>query len=411
MQVGDDAQFAEERDISRIVVRDASLIAYRVSDWPTMRIVPAARARGWMDDSQNRFAYRCLPLLIANQSGWWILNSQPIRAWWTGGWDPSCVRVECLDGADRCPASGHFGEGVLTFTLPFLFRTPPGFNLHVRGPANLPKDGIQPLEGVVETDWSMATFTMNWKLTRPNVPIEFEKDEPICMVAPQPRGILESFVAKERDVRADADVFRAYMQWSHSRSDFLKASRWPDSEAAKEGWQKHYFRGVDLEGARAREHQSKLDLREFEVEQSEIKPAEYPPLPQVRVHQEALDALKNLGSGHIGVEEAFVFLTGVIRPYLPYYPAGAHGSMVGALLCRALFPHVARQVPPEALQQQWDKLRGLPYDGIAMEAAIGTFAIACAVASDDARLQSARHKLWEQKLKAVLPPPEGMEEP
>jgi hypothetical protein len=344
--------------------------------------------------------------LIANQSGWWILNSQPIRAWWTGGWDPSCVRVECLDDAGRCPASGHFGEGVLTFTLPFLFRTPPGFNLHVRGPANLPKDGIAPLEGVVETDWSMATFTMNWKFTRPNAPVEFQKDEPICMVAPQPRGILESFQPRERDVRADPEVFRAYMQWSRSRSDFLKASKWPDSEAAREGWQKHYFKGINVDGPQAREHQSKLDLHEFEIAKEAIQAADYPPLPNVRAHQEALDALINLGSGHITPEAAFAFLSDVVRPYLPWYPAAPHGSLVGALLCRALFPQIAAQVPTAALEQQWETLRTAQYDGLAIEAAVGTFAVACAAASDDPQVEAGRHKLWEHKLRAVLPPPD-----
>src|SRR6185437_11250072 len=147
-------------------IRSNELVAYRVTNWPNMPIVPAARERQWMDDSQRRFAYRCLPLLIANQAGWWVLNSHPIRVVWTGGWDPSCVKIQSLDGSATMPASGHFGEGVLTFNLPFLFRTAPGYNLHVRGPANLPKDGIQALEGIVETDWTMATFTMNWKFTR-----------------------------------------------------------------------------------------------------------------------------------------------------------------------------------------------------------------------------------------------------
>jgi len=45
-------------------VREAHLIAYRVTAWPEMKLVAAARARQWMDASQNHFAYRCLPLLI-----------------------------------------------------------------------------------------------------------------------------------------------------------------------------------------------------------------------------------------------------------------------------------------------------------------------------------------------------------
>ena len=70
--------------------------------------------------------------------------------------------------------SQNFGHGVLTWHLNYLFRTSPGYNLYARGPANWPKDGIVPLEGIIETDWSVATFTMNWKVTVKNQPIDFE---------------------------------------------------------------------------------------------------------------------------------------------------------------------------------------------------------------------------------------------
>src|SRR5256885_17090226 len=66
------------------------LTAYRVSTWPAMRLVPAARARQWMDATRDRFANRCLPLLMANQAGWFALNHYPFRATWTGGWDQRC---------------------------------------------------------------------------------------------------------------------------------------------------------------------------------------------------------------------------------------------------------------------------------------------------------------------------------
>ena len=59
----------------------------------------------------------------------------------------------------------------------------------------------QPLEGIVETDWLPATFTMNWRLTRPNYPVHFEAGDPICMVVPVPRGLAESLVPVAREHR------------------------------------------------------------------------------------------------------------------------------------------------------------------------------------------------------------------
>jgi hypothetical protein len=383
----------------RVPIRTESLIAYRVTEWPAMKLVTAPRTRAWMDNTRNRFANRCLPLLMANQAGWWVLNSHPIRATWSGGWDVSCVRIQSLDGATHFPASGHFGEGVITFNLPFLFRTPPGINLHVKGPANLLKDGIQPLEGIIETDWTIATFTMNWKFTRTNWPITFEKDEPICMIAPEPRGFIETFDPKVRDVRDDPPTAITYQKWAASRSSFIEDVKSPESLAAQEKWQKHYFRGLDIEGRPAPEHQSKLELKEFE----DAGPAIYPPLPAVRPHPEALDALARLGAGTLGVGEAFILIGQIAYPYCHQYSSGAHGSLVGALMCRALFPKLAEEVPTETIVAQWDALRYVAFDGLAVEAAIGTFAMGCASASDDPNVDSGAQKLWDEKLKSILP--------
>jgi hypothetical protein len=131
---------------------DATLIAFRVSASPRMRLVPAPSARPWMLATNERFANRCLPLLIANQAGWCLLNSHPMRATWDGGNDIRSVHIEYLKGWPPYPAASHFGHGIVTWTVPYLFRTPPGYNSLVRGPVNWPKDAAHPLEGIVETD-------------------------------------------------------------------------------------------------------------------------------------------------------------------------------------------------------------------------------------------------------------------
>src|ERR1700755_2509816 len=158
-------------------------------------IEPASRWREWMNATAGRSANRCLPLLMANESGWVLKNPAAFTATWDGSDGRDAIQIEYDDAcpANRMLASSHFGSGVLTFAVPYLFRTPPGFNLLVRGPANLPKDGICALDGLVETAWSVATFTMNWKITRPNHPVSFEEAEPFCMLVPQRRGELERF--------------------------------------------------------------------------------------------------------------------------------------------------------------------------------------------------------------------------
>jgi hypothetical protein len=152
---------------------------------------------------------------------------------------------------------------VLTFTFPFLFRTPAGINLWVKGPSNCIKDGIQALEGVVETDWSPATFTMNWKMTRPGATVRFEKGEPICMLVPVPRGLCESLVPRRAALCEHADEEAAYDSWKNSRSHFNAGLRNRDQSAVKVGWQKEYFRGELVSAEGIDEHQTRLHLREF----------------------------------------------------------------------------------------------------------------------------------------------------
>jgi hypothetical protein len=237
------------------------LVAFRIG-LPTLDLCPAGIRRAWMDATPNRFANRCLPLLIANQSGWLLTARHTVRATWDGGIYKDATVVEIVDNAEPLPAVSHFGAGIITWTIPYLFRTPPGWNLLVRGPANEPLDGAYALEGIVETDWSPATFTMNWKLTRPGLPVVFEKGQPICMIVPQRRGDLESFDPLVIDLEFEQDLKDEYRQWRSGRAVFLEELRTGVPAAIRQKWQRDYFRGVHR-GAVEPEHQTKRNLHAF----------------------------------------------------------------------------------------------------------------------------------------------------
>ena len=240
------------------------LIAYRVYGYTSMPIVPAGAQREWMNRTPDRFAYRCLPLNIANQHGWFLLNTHKLRVIWNGKDDKDGVTVITKSGPKDapCPAESHFGSGVVTFTLNYLFRTPPGWNLWARGPSNMPKDGVVALEGIIETDWSVATFTMNWKLTTVNVPVDFEIGEPICMICPVKRGEVESFEPQLRALADEPELLEGFKKWAESRTvfnrDLARGAEW----AVQQSWQKEYLQGYGP-GVKAPEHQTKLVVREF----------------------------------------------------------------------------------------------------------------------------------------------------
>jgi len=167
------------------------LTCYLHPSWAP-RLRPAASKRDWMDATPERFAYRCLPLAIANAHGWEIGSPCGFRARWNGGKGAEAVQIECDAGASLAnrPVS-LFGAGTITFHVEGLFRTTPGWNLWVGGPPNAAKHGLAPLAGVIETDWSPYTFTMNWRFTKPGEWVRFEEDEAFCFLFPVERGVLD----------------------------------------------------------------------------------------------------------------------------------------------------------------------------------------------------------------------------
>lgn len=230
------------------------------------RIRAASPRREWMDETPERFAYRCLPLNIANAHGWEILSPCGFEAEWNGGSAPADVVVRPDPGtpAHRAPVA-LFGQGTFTFHVEGILRTPPGFNLWVGGSPNHAKDGIAPLGGIIETDWSPYSFTMNWRFTRPNHIVRFEENEPFCFFFPVERHLAESVRPRVVAIDEEPELKRQFEEWSRSRDAFHveMAANPPDNPSAK--WQKFYYRGMLSDGRPGiDDHQSKLRLAEFD---------------------------------------------------------------------------------------------------------------------------------------------------
>ncbi|NHC15337.1 DUF6065 family protein [Motilibacter deserti] len=228
------------------------------------RVVPSARKREWLDAGRARAGKHCLPLLMANENGWEVLNPVAVTVEWNGEDAAGNVAITADGGRRDAIAHSAFGAGVVSFAIPVLFRTPPGVNLLVRGPANRPKDGISALEGLVETDWAAVTFTMNWKLTRPGHPVRFEEGEPIAMLVPQQRGALAGldpqWVPLDEDPvsRAGAERFHADRQQAR-QVNFLAEHGFAEPAPLS----LKYFKGQFPDGRPAPEHETQLRLRPF----------------------------------------------------------------------------------------------------------------------------------------------------
>ncbi|MEZ5840371.1 MAG: DUF6065 family protein [Hyphomicrobiales bacterium] len=224
---------------------------YRLSDdAPAIR--PGQPARVWMDEVSGRHPYRCLPLTMANTSGWEILSPYRFTASWTGG--PRQDDLKLVQLCDRPYfshfAASHFAYGILTFNLSWIFNTEPGWAIWASGAPNSIKDGIAPLAGLVETDWLPYPFTMNWKMTRPGS-VTFEAGEPVCFVMPVPLKAVDEVELVEYRLEDDPELKARHDSFRDTRRTWEERKAAGDPAVANEAWQRFYFKGDLPDGSHA----------------------------------------------------------------------------------------------------------------------------------------------------------------
>jgi hypothetical protein len=154
--------------------------------------------------------------------------------------------------------------------MPCLFRTEPGFDLMIQGPINRPKDAIAALSGVIETDWSPYSFTMNWIFTRPGAPVQFDKGEPFCHIFPIRRSDLDAVVPEILALSSNPTLKAQHDAWTASRERFNTELMQPGSQAESEKWQKMYNRGVvpGSDQVQSEGHRTRLRVKPFDLNDS-----------------------------------------------------------------------------------------------------------------------------------------------
>jgi len=230
----------------------------------TLDVRPAPQERAWMNQTRGRLAYRCPPLSTANTHGWEILNPVSFYAIWNGGEERADITLYHNE-ADGVPlARSGFGSGLLTFPVPGLIRTEPGYDLYVSGPVNRPKSGMHAMTGIVEADWSLHGFTVTWLFTRANELVHFAKGEPFCSFFPIQRGLIESFEPSLRKPADDPAAWQGHSELKEDRRRWNEAVHVPGSEERRQLWQRKYLRGPEDKDSVEPPHRIRTRLPPFE---------------------------------------------------------------------------------------------------------------------------------------------------
>ena len=197
-------------------------------------IRPSPPRRDWMDAVPAGYIYRCIPLLAANTMGWELLNPADTKLTWDGGDRIENIRIECQQRG-LFTASSHFGSGIATWYVPFLFKTSPDLGLYICGPANHGQSDAQPLDAFVRTDWLPFPFTVNWKINKSGNPVFFSKGEPIARVMPFPLALIDETQLEITALSSDPGFKAEVTAFGQARAANVAAQRANIAKAAAEG--------------------------------------------------------------------------------------------------------------------------------------------------------------------------------
>jgi len=261
--MSEDIQSSDNLD-NLVPLEGLEIECYRINDkgWD---ITPASSRRGWMDETRGH-ALKCLPLLAASQMGWVIHSPTDFSVIWNGEPSIPATKIIIEDKEFEHGIISHFGHGIFTFQLPYLFRTSKEIGLFVRGASNFWVENAIALDGFVETNWSNYSFTMNWKMVAPHKVATFKKGDPICMLIPYPIRLLENVkLAYKPFQEAPAKMQSIFNGWHKHRASFNAN---PNRKSGD--WQKDYFHGKKCPFSGMGEenigdpHRTKFNLPRFE---------------------------------------------------------------------------------------------------------------------------------------------------
>ena len=166
-------------------------------------------------------AYRCKPLVRANQAGFDLTLVSDLDAEWTGGDSKDSVTVYTGN------AVSHFGMGTLTLHLAAILRTPPGYSIMMTPPPN-PNPGehiLQMMSGLIETDWSEFPFTLNLRFMEKGR-VKIKAGTPIARIFPFKRPEEQVKIEKHPIPDSVKDTYHHYRD--------IREGTWPNNM--------HYYR-------------------------------------------------------------------------------------------------------------------------------------------------------------------------
>jgi hypothetical protein len=194
--------------------------------------------RDWMDATYNKHAYQCLPMTVANVSGWELVLDEDLVVLWEGG----NTIVKVLSGGtqkDRQVAHPSM-IGIISLSTGWAINTEEGYATWITGSPNYFLDGAVPLSATIPSSWWPDEVQMNWKITKVNEPVTFPAGMPYCFFTIYQEGLLESVEFEVENIWDKPELIESRVKYSDMKMKNNTENPWT--------WTKGIKTGVDADG-------------------------------------------------------------------------------------------------------------------------------------------------------------------
>ena len=201
--------------------------------------------REWMDLTDDRHAYKCFPLSLANSVGYSISFLDDIEFIWDGISDSTDTHVKIIKGQELCNTGR--GNGTINFHCDITFKTDENVSMLSIVPPNHFIDGAMPFTSVISTSFHNETFPIAWKITRPNTNILIPAGTPVATLIPISMKQLSTF---------ELDLYDLHHDETYIAEQKNKLVAW--EKISKEGRFTNFYRdAVDYKGNKVGQHELK----------------------------------------------------------------------------------------------------------------------------------------------------------
>ena len=172
--------------------------------------------RKWMDKTDNKHAYQCMPVSLANTLGWAISFPEDISFIWDGICDTQDSHIKIIKGHRYCSTAR--ANATVSFNTYLTFKTDENITMLAMPVPNDFNENAQCFTTLISTSFYKSMLPIAWRILKPNVEITIPAGNPVAVVMPISLTELQNF---EVDVQ-NASMLEKYKNEIQENLEYVK---------------------------------------------------------------------------------------------------------------------------------------------------------------------------------------------